>query len=106
MPTTTRPRWRAEILAAIGVAIWLIASLAAVYSINLGLPTALEQVLTVLAVPGLFALTVSNPILRPIGLTTGEWWTLPSPAGCLLVIVTYCSLAYFLVQLFRLFRRR
>jgi hypothetical protein len=87
------------IRAAIGVIVWLGFSVGALASFNLDLPPATERLLSALAFPGIIAITLWNPLLRPFGLTRGEWFVLPSPLGCLLIIIIYTILAYALVRL-------
>lgn len=92
--------------AALLTALYLALSVAAVASFNQGLPPALEQLLSLLAAPGLFLILIWTPLLRPFGLVTGEWLSAPSFLGGVLQIALYTALAFLATGLaLRLFRR-
>ena len=98
-PTIRRSPHRCGVWVASSVAAWLLVSLTILYSFNLGMPMALEQALSLLAAPALLALGAWTPLLRPLGLTTGQWWALPSPLGCALIIAIYSIGSYGLTRL-------
>jgi hypothetical protein len=80
-------------------AAYFVLSIGAVASFALGPPRWLEQCLSGLAAPAVLLLLVWNPMLRPLGLTSGEWFAVPSWPACLLIIAIYASLVYGLARL-------
>ncbi|WP_257451073.1 hypothetical protein [Archangium lipolyticum] len=88
------PAWAAGITVA-----YFVLSLGSVWSFSLGPPAWLEQGLSLLAAPALLLLLVWNPLLRPLGLTSGEWVVGPSGPACVLLILMYASLVYGLARL-------
>lgn len=92
--------------AALGAAGYLVACAAIMASFNLGLPAWLEFVLSLLIAPGLIAVTACAPLLRGLGLTSGEWLVAPSAPGFLLVVLVYAGLAYGVVSVLGRFGRR
>lgn len=92
--------------AALATALYFVLSVAALVSFNLGLPAALEQLLSLLAAPALVLMGLWTPLLRPFGLASGEWLAAPTLPGALLLIALYAALAYLATLLaLRLFRR-
>jgi hypothetical protein len=79
---------------ALGAAFYLVACAGVLASFNLGLPSWLELTLSALIAPGIIAVTAWNPVLRLLGLTSGEWIAVPSAPGFLLVVLVYAGLAY------------
>lgn len=65
-----------------------------VASFNFGLPPWLEIPLSVMVAPAAFAILMVTPLLREVGLTSGEWYVLPSLSGFLLVVAFYASIAW------------
>ncbi len=59
-----------------------------------GIPSWLEGVLSLLAVPAFALLTVWNPLLRRLGLTRGEWVVAPSPLAFALLVILYATVAF------------
>jgi len=94
MNRRTLPAWAAGITVA-----YFALSLGAVWSFSLDPPPWLEQGLSVLAAPALLLLLVWNPLLRPLGLTSGEWIVGPSGPACVLIILLYASVVYGLARL-------
>jgi len=90
--------------AALGAVGYLVVCAAVMASFNLGLPAWLELALSVLIAPGLLAVTAWTPLLRALGLTSGEWLAAPSAPGFVLVVLVYAGIAYGAV--FLLGRRR
>lgn len=92
--------------AALATAAYFALSVAALASFNLGLPGPLEQLLSLLAAPALVLMALWTPLLRPLGLASGEWMAAPTLPGALLLIALYAALAYLLATLaLRFFRR-
>lgn len=93
--------------AAAATAAYFVLSVAALASFNLGLPPALEQALSLLAAPALVLMGLWTPLLRPLGLASGEWLAAPTLPGALLLIALYAALAYLATALLlRLIRRQ
>ncbi len=93
--------------AAIATAAYFVLSVAMLASFNLGLPPPLEQLLSLLAAPALLLMLIWTPLLRPLGLASGEWLSGPTLPGALLIIAVYAALAYLLTTLaLRLIRRQ
>jgi hypothetical protein len=73
---------------------------------NLGLPHIVERVLSLLAAPALVLMGLWTPVLRPLGLTSGELLAVPTLPGGLLLIALYAALAYIMAKLaLHVFRR-
>jgi hypothetical protein len=70
------------------------ASIGALSALNLGLPMWLEQLVSLLGTPALILLTAWNPLLKRLGMVSGEWITLPSALGCIVLMILYAVLAY------------
>ena len=87
-------------------AAYFVLSVAALASFNLGLPPALEQALSLFAAPALLLLAVWTPLLRPLGLASGEWLAAPTAPACLALIVFYALIAYLVVRLFHIMKYR
>lgn len=68
--------------------------------IALNPPSWLETLLSVFAAPGVFALLLWRPLLRPLGLTGGDMINIPTLLGFALLLIFYCALAYGVVALF------
>ncbi|MES2076972.1 MAG: hypothetical protein V4462_15275 [Pseudomonadota bacterium] len=96
-----RARLRAR-RAAGWTAAYFVLSVAALASFNLGLPPALEQALSLFAAPALLLLAAWTPLLRPLGLASGEWLAAPTAPACLALIVFYALIAYLAVRLFHM----
>lgn len=92
--------------AALGAAGYLVACAAAIASFNLGLPAWLELALSLLIAPGLIAVSAWTPLLRGLGLASGEWLVGPSALGFALVVVVYAGVAYGAVSVLGRLRRR
>ncbi|UMR29141.1 hypothetical protein MJ904_18855 [Massilia sp. MB5] len=92
-------RRHAPAMAAIATAAYFVLSIGALRAFAFDLPAELEQVLSMLAAPAMVLLLVWNPILHPLGLTSGEWVMAPNGAITLLIIALYSALAYGLVRL-------
>lgn len=82
--------WRLPAL----VAGYFCSTAALVASFNLGLPAWLEIPLSVVVAPAAFAILVVTPVLRELGLTSGEWYVLPSLLGFVLVVAFYALIAW------------
>ena len=63
----------------------------ALWSINLGLPHALEVAVSVFIAPAAFAAQPFLPLLKTLGLTTGEWIRLPSLMGWIILSLIYAG---------------
>lgn len=83
-------------LAALCTAGYFCLSIGAMYMLNWHLPFWMERTISVLATPAVILLTIWNPVLRPLGLTTGEWYVLPNLVGCLVVVTVYAAMAFLL----------
>lgn len=93
--------------AALATAAYFVLSVAALASFNLGLAPPLERLLTLLAAPALLLMAVWTPLLRPLGLASGEWLAAPTLPGALLLIALYAALAYLAAAVvLRLARRK
>lgn len=66
-------------------------------SFNLNLPAWLEAGLSLLIAPGLFALLAPVPLLKAVGLASGDGVAGPSLAGFVLLVVSYALVARGLV---------
>lgn len=100
-------RLSTPVKAALVSAVYFVFSVAVVSSFNLGLPPLLERVLSMVAAPALLLLALWAPLLRPLGLATGEALAAPTLPGALLLIVLYAGLAYLATKLvLHLFRRK
>ena len=77
----------------------------ALWSINLGLPRALEIAVSVFIAPGAFAAQPLIPLLKMLGLTTGEWVRLPSLMGWLILSLGYAGGIAFIYEMLRRFSR-
>lgn len=91
-------------LAAAITAAYFLLALGAIRAFALGLPGWLEGMLSVLAAPAVLALLAWNPVLGPLGMTTGEAVVVPSLLPCLAIICLYASLTWLVARL--LVRRR
>lgn len=99
-------RLSTPVKAALATAVYFLFSVAMLASFNFGLPSPLEQLLSLLAAPALLLLAVWTPLLRPLGLSSGEWLTAPTLPGALLLVALYAALAYLTTALaLRLIRR-
>lgn len=84
-------------VSAIAVVGYLLATVGAFKWISRGVPPWLEASLSLVATPGVFALTVWVPLLKRLGLTRGEMVTVPDPLGFVLVAALYALVVFALV---------
>ncbi|CAN7374437.1 hypothetical protein LJR289_002180 [Pseudoduganella sp. LjRoot289] len=93
--------------AALATAAYFALSVAVLASFNLGLAPPLERLLSLLAAPALFLMAIWTPLLRPLGLASGDWLAAPTLPGALLLIALYAALAYLAATAaLRLMRRK
>jgi hypothetical protein len=79
--------------------VYLALSAAAIWAINLNLPSWLETALNIFAAPGVLALFALTPVLRKLGLTSGEMVTTPTFLGFVVSLCIYFVVAYGLAKL-------
>ena len=93
------PAWAAVVTAA-----YLLLAIGAVRAFALGLPGWLETALSALAAPAVILLLAWNPLLAPLGMTTGEAVVVPTLLPCLAIVGLYAAVAWGLAR--ALVRRR
>lgn len=86
-------------MAAVLTAAYFIFAIGAIASFNLNLPPWLEQTLSLLAAPGVLLLLAWNPVLRPLGMVSGEAVSAPNALACVLIVALYAALAWLLTRL-------
>ena len=84
---------RAARLAALATAAYFMLSLGALQLLALDPPPWLEQTISALAMPAMLLLAIWNPVLAPLGMVSGEWWTMPNFPASLLLIALYAAIA-------------
>lgn len=57
-------------------------------------PASVEILLSIFIAPLFYIFRPLYPLLKPLGLLEGEWWTLPSAAGMALCTAVYAVLLY------------
>lgn len=92
-------RKRAAWWAAIAVVAYLVSTVGVFGLIDCGVPPWLEASLSLVAAPGVFALLLWVPVLKRIGLTQGEWVTVPDPFGFLMITALYALIVFAVVAL-------
>ena len=80
------------------VAGYFVLSIGMLSLINIGVPMWLEQLISAFAAPAVLSIVVWNPILKPLGLTTGEWFTAPSLPIFFIIVVVYALVAFAIVR--------
>lgn len=88
------------------VAGYFVLSIGLLYLLNVGVPMWLEQLISAFAAPAVMSIVLWNPVLRPLGLTTGEWFTAPSLLASLSIVAFYTLLAFALGMLAKHLRRK
>ena len=73
------------LLCAILTSTYFLLAISIFHLLNKGIPPLLEQILCLLAAPALFLLSLWTPILKHLGLTTGDFWWFPYPQVPLLI---------------------
>lgn len=94
------------LLSAALTAAYFVFSLGVLAAFNLGLPIWLEHALSIVIAPAIVLLVAWNPVLRPLGMVSGEWVVGPNAWGCVLLIGAYSALAYLVAALINRRRRR
>jgi hypothetical protein len=61
---------------------------------NWGVPAAVEQVLSAVVAPAVLLLALWTPLLKRLGWAQGEWFSVPSPPGFLLLVLVYAALGF------------
>jgi hypothetical protein len=97
-------------LAPLITAAYYFLSVGLLYLLNLGVPAWIEQAISIFAAPAAFSLLVWNPVLKDLGLASGEWIVAPSFPAFLFIVSAYSLLVFFVswccCRLFRRFQTR
>jgi hypothetical protein len=89
---------KAALLAALLTPVYFGASIGALQLLVFNPPSWLEQLISLFAAPAVILLTIWNPVLKPLGMVSGEWYTVPNLAACLLLVALYAALAYLMMR--------
>lgn len=76
------------------VAGYFVLSIGLLYLLNIGVPMWLEQLISAFAAPAVLSIVLWNPVLKPLGLTTGEWFTAPSLPASVAIVAFYTLVAF------------
>lgn len=85
------------------VAGYFVLSIGLLYLLNFGLPNWLEQIISAFITPAILLIALWNPLLRPLGLTTGEWYTAPTLPAAVVIIAIYTITTFAVVILAKRF---
>ena len=82
------------LLAALLTAAYFCLGLAAPQLLAFQPPNWFEQLISLFAAPAVILLTLWNPLLQRFGLTSGEWFVMPSLGASVALIALYALLAF------------
>jgi hypothetical protein len=78
---------------------YFVASVGLIRLLEFSVPAWLEQIISLVAAPGIILLTIWNPVLKRLGMVSGEWVVVPSIGGFLVLVSGYAIIAYALTWL-------
>ena len=73
---------------------YMLASVGLIWTLNLGIPHFIEQFFSLLAAPALLIMLIWVPLLRKLGMTSGELYVGPNFIGLVLLLIFYGGVAY------------
>lgn len=97
---------RHELLAAVYIVAYFGLSFAALQLLAFAPPNWVEQAISLFAAPAVFLLAVWNPLLRPLGMVTGEWFVLPNLAASIFLVGLYAAFSCLVARAVNAMRSR